>query len=87
MIRMIPRTPRETPRPIRIFLADLRSSDNGRDTGVPVLLLIMMVVIDRFISEVKLSAELVGKEVSSFIWLMEDAVVCLVVETLLSPTV
>ena len=81
---MIPRTPRETPRPIRIFLADLRSSDNGRDTGVLVLLLIMMIVVDGFDCEVRLSAALVRKEALS----SEDAVVCLVVvETVLSSTV
>ena len=85
---IIPRTPRETPRPIRIFLADLRSSDDGKATGVLVLLLSMMIVVDVLGCAVRLSAASVRKEAFSSIWVMEDAVICLVaVETVLSPTV
>ena len=85
---IIPRTPRETPRPIRIFLADLRSSDDCEDTGALVLLLIMITVVDTFGCEARPSAALVWKEASSSILVMEDPVACsVVVETVLSPTV
>ena len=85
---IIPRTPRETPRPIRIFLADLRSSDDGKDTGLLVLLLSMMIVVDVLSCEVRLSAASVRNGVFSSIWVIEDSEVCIVgVETVLSPTV
>ena len=85
---IIPRTPRETPRPIRMFLADLRSSDDGEYAGVLVLLLITIIVVDVSGFDRRLSAALVGKETSPSILVMEDSVACsVVVETVLSPTV